>query len=99
MWFLTEQGTPRISLNRPGEKVKNLSANPACTLFLLDLANPYRYREIRGDAEIAVDPDDADWPIEWGRSTGSDLRHHDRPGETRVVSSGRTTIHAVDMSR
>jgi hypothetical protein len=32
-------------------------ANPAANLFLLDLANPYRYLEIRGYAEITPDDD------------------------------------------
>ena len=32
-------------------------ANPAANLFLLDLAVPYRYLEIRGDAEITPDDD------------------------------------------
>jgi hypothetical protein len=32
-------------------------ANPAMNLFLLDLVLPYRYLEIRGDAEISADDD------------------------------------------
>ncbi len=99
IWFLTDQGMPRISLNASRQKVKNLSANPACTLFLLDLANPYRYLEIRGDAEIVPD-DEYPFADRVGAKYGSDLRDHDRPGETRVVVTVRPTrIHAVDMSR
>src|SRR6266536_4022227 len=52
VWFLAEGDTVAFSLNTSRQKVKNLRRNPAATAFLLDLAVPYRYLEIRGDAEI-----------------------------------------------
>jgi len=50
VWFLAEDDTIGLSLNTSRQKTKNLLANPAANLFLLDLAVPYRYLEIRGDA-------------------------------------------------
>jgi PPOX class probable F420-dependent enzyme len=97
VWFLTEDGQPRISLNTARQKVKNLQANPACTLFVLDLARPYRYLEIRGDAELA-DDDDYVFADRVGAKYGADLRVHDGPGDRRVVLTIRAArINAVDM--
>ena len=57
VWFLAEDdGTVKVSLNSARQKTKNLRSNSAVNLFLLDLARPYRYLELRGDA--VVDPDD-----------------------------------------
>jgi PPOX class probable F420-dependent enzyme len=84
VWFLAEDGTVRLSLNTSRQKTKNLRANPACGLLILDLANPYRYLEIRGDAEIEPDPDYA-FADRTGAKYAADLRDRDQPGDTRVV--------------
>ena len=84
VWFITEDGTVRISLSTARQKVKNLQRRPACSLLILDLANPYRYLEIRGDAEIEPDPDYA-FADKIGATDPSDLRAMDQPGESRVV--------------
>jgi PPOX class probable F420-dependent enzyme len=97
VWFLAEGDTVRISLNTSRQKTRNLRRNPACGLLVLDLANPYRYLEIRGDA--VVDPDD-DYTFarKAGAKYGTDLREHDRPGESRVVVTIRPVrINAVNM--
>jgi PPOX class probable F420-dependent enzyme len=97
VWFLAEGTTLSLSLNTSRQKTKNLSRNPACSLFLLDLANPYRYLELRGDAEISPDPDYA-LATKVGAKYRSDLREHDRPGDTRVVVTIRPVrVNAVDM--
>ena len=57
IWFLAEDGVVKIALNTPRQKVKNLEANPAVTVFILDTANPQKYLEIRGDATLEPDPD------------------------------------------
>src|SRR5580693_7113156 len=57
VWFLAEDNTILLSLNTSRQKTKNLLANPAVNLFLLDLAVPYRYLEVRGDAEVSADDD------------------------------------------
>jgi PPOX class probable F420-dependent enzyme len=99
IWFLAEGDTVRISLNTARQKLKNMRTNPACTLFLLDIGSPYRYLEIRGDAEIGPD-DDYTFADRVGAKYRSDLRDHDGPGDQRVVVTVRPTrINAVDMRR
>jgi PPOX class probable F420-dependent enzyme len=98
VWFLADGGEPKLSLNTSRHKVRNLQQNPACSLFLLDLTNPYRYLEIRGDAVIAPD-DDYRFADRVGAKYGSDLRQMDQPGEARVVVTiAATRVRAVDMS-
>ncbi len=97
VWFLAEDDTIAISLNSSRQKTKNLIARPQCCLFILDLAIPRRYLEIRGDAEVTPDPDYA-FADRVGLKYGADLRVHDQPGESRVVV--RIVAHkvnAVDM--
>jgi PPOX class probable F420-dependent enzyme len=97
VWFLAEGDTVATSLNTSRQKTKNLRANPAVTVFLLDLAMPYRYLEIRGDAEIVGD-DDYSFADQLGAKYSSDLREHDQPGQTRVkVVIRPTRINAVNM--
>jgi PPOX class probable F420-dependent enzyme len=86
VWFLVEEGSIKISLNTARQKVKNLSANKACTFFLLDITNPYRYLEIRADADVRPDPDYA-FADRVGAKYSADLRIHDGPGDSRVVVS------------
>lgn len=98
VWFLAEGEEVRISLNTSRQKTKNLRRRPACTLLILDLANPYRYLELRGDAELEVD-DDYAFADRVGAKYGSDLRQHDGPGESRVVVTLRPVrVHAVNMA-
>jgi PPOX class probable F420-dependent enzyme len=99
VWFLADGDTLRISLNSSRQKLKNMERDPACTVFILDLANPARYLEIRGDAKLEPDPDYA-FADQVGAKYHSDLRAHDQPGQTRyVVTMVPTRINAVDMSR
>ena len=87
VWFLAEGDTVRISLNTVRQKVKNLQANPKVSLLIFDNP-PYRYIELRGDAEITPD-DDYSFADKVGAKYGADLRTRDQPGDTRVV----VTIH------
>ena len=82
-WFLAEGDTVKISLNTTRQKVKNLQANPKVSLMILG-DPPYRYVELRGEAEITPD-DDYEFANKVGAKYGADLREHDKPGETRVV--------------
>lgn len=98
VWFLAEGDTIGLSLNTSRQKTKNLMANAAANVFLLDLANPYRYLEIRGDAEISPD-DDYSFASKLGAKYSADLRAHDRPGDSRVkVVIHPMRINAIDMS-
>jgi PPOX class probable F420-dependent enzyme len=85
VWFLAEDDTVRLSLNTSRQKVKNLQRRPGCSLLILDLANPYRYLEIRGDAEIEPDRDYAFADKLGAKYQVVDLRARDNPGESRVV--------------
>lgn len=97
VWFLAEGDTVAISLNSSRRKTRNLQANPAASLFLLDLAVPFRYLEIRGDAGVTPD-DDYSFADKVGSKYGADLRVHDQPGQSRVkVVIRPVRINAVDM--
>ena len=98
VWFLAETDVVRVSLNTGRQKTKNLRANPATNLFILDTANPARYLEIRGDAQI--EPDDTySFAARVGAKYGADLQPMDGPGESRVVVTIRPVrVNAVDLS-
>jgi PPOX class probable F420-dependent enzyme len=83
VWFLFEDDKIRISLNTNRQKVRNLRRDPACTAFILDLANPLRYLEIRGDARLVPD-DEYEFAGRLGAKYGADIRTFDPPHETRV---------------
>lgn len=97
VWFLADGGEVSLSLNTSRQKTRNLVERPTCCLFILDLANPYRYLELRGDAEIRPD-DGYSFADRVGAKYGSDLRQHDGPGDRRVVVRIRPTrVNAVKM--
>jgi PPOX class probable F420-dependent enzyme len=97
VWFLAEGDTVGISLNTSRQKTKNLEANPATSLFILDVAVPYRYLELRGDAEVTPD-DDYSFADKVGAKYHADLRQHDQPGQSRVkVVIRPVRVNAVDM--
>lgn len=95
LWFLfDEDGVIKLSLNNTRQKTKNLQADPHCTLFILDPANPYRTLEVRARAEIKPDADYAFAQKVGAKYGGVDLRSNDRPGETRLVVS----LHPVKVN-
>jgi PPOX class probable F420-dependent enzyme len=83
VWFLADGDTIKMSLNTTRQKVKNLQANPACSVIITGTP-PYRYLEIRGDAEITPD-DDYEFADKIGAKYSADLRTRDQPGDKRVV--------------
>ncbi len=89
VWFLTEDDTVKFSLNTARQKVKNLQADPKASVLIFDEQSPYRYLELRGDAEVAPDPDYTFADKVGAKYGGADLRERDNPGDTRVV----VTIH------
>ncbi len=97
VWFLFKDDAVGISLNTSRQKTKNLSKRPACSLFILDPGNPFRYLELRGDAELVAD-DDYVFADQVGAKYGADLRDHDGPGDRRVVARIHPTrVNAVNM--
>lgn len=97
VWFLLDGGELRLSLNTGRHKARYLEERPRCSLLLLDLANPYRYLEIRGRARIEPD-DDGAFAARVGAKYGADLRQYDAPGESRVVVTVEPLkVHPVAM--
>jgi len=92
VWFLFDDGEVRISLNTVRRKLKNLQARPECSVFILDLGNPYRFLEIRGRARIDSDADYA-FADKVSAKYGHDLRTIDQAGESRVV----VTVEPVNV--
>jgi PPOX class probable F420-dependent enzyme len=100
VWFLAEDDALRVSLNVTRQKTRNLVANPVISLFLLDLANPLRYLELRGDADVTPD-DDYSFADRLAAKYGEgvNLREMDAPGQSRVVVTVKPVrIVAVDLS-
>jgi PPOX class probable F420-dependent enzyme len=96
--FLFEDGAVRISLNETRKKVRNLRNDPRCTFFLLDLANPMRYLEIRADAELEPDEGKA-FCARAGAKYGADFTQHDLPGEERVIVTLRPVrVNSLDLA-
>jgi PPOX class probable F420-dependent enzyme len=89
IWFLAEGDTVKISLNTAKQKVKNLRVNPKVSIIILG-ESPYRYLELRGDAEIEPDPD-YEFADKVGAKYGDDLRTRDNPGDERVVVTIKPT--------
>jgi PPOX class probable F420-dependent enzyme len=97
VWFLADGDEIKVSLNTSRQKVKNLRANPAVNLFILNSAAPTRYLEIRGDAELTDDPDYS-FAERVGQKYGADLRGFDGENSHRVVVTLRPVrVNAVDM--
>jgi PPOX class probable F420-dependent enzyme len=99
VWFLFDEGELKLSLNTSRVKTRNLRRRPQCSLFLLDLENPYRYLAVRGNARLEPD-DDHTFARKVGAKYNADLSQHDGPGESRVVVTiDSVDVYAVDMGR
>jgi PPOX class probable F420-dependent enzyme len=98
IWFLHDDGELKLSLNTARLKTRNLQRDPKCSLLLLDLNNPYRYLEVRGNARVEPD-DDYEFAQKLGAKYNADLKVHDNPGEGRVVVTiDPVNVYPVDMS-
>lgn len=99
VWFLYEDGELMTSLNTSRLKTRNLRKRPECSLFILDLENPFKYLEVRARARIEPD-DDYEFARRVGaKYDGADLSEHDNPGDSRVkVTFEPVNVHPVDMT-
>ena len=94
-----DDGDLKLSLNETRKKVRNLRRDPRFTFFILDLENPLRYLELRGEAELAPDPGKA-FCARAGAKYGTDFTAHDGEGEERLIVTLRpSVVNAVDLSR
>jgi PPOX class probable F420-dependent enzyme len=85
VWFLADGGTVKLSLSNSRQKLKNLLANPQASLLIFDPASPYRYLELRGDAEVTEDDNYAFADQVGAKYGGADLRERDEPGDVRMI--------------
>jgi len=98
VWFVAEGDQVSVSLNTGRQKTKNLLARPACCLFILDLTNPGRYLEIRGDALVSDDENFATVEKVTAKY-GANVREFDGPDDRRVVVTiTPSKINAVNIS-
>ena len=91
VWFLAEGDTVKLSLSDVRQKTKNLQANPHASLLITDPANPYRYVELRGDAEVVEDDNYAFADKVGAKYGGADLRERDEPGDVRMIVTIKPT--------
>jgi len=56
VWIKRDGDDILFSTTRGRQKTGNLAADPRISVVITDAANPYRYAEIRGSAEITDDP-------------------------------------------
>lgn len=89
-WFLAEGDTVKISLNAARQKTQNLQANPKASFLIFDPENPYKYVELRGDAELNPD-DDYEFADQVGAKYNTNLRERDQPGDHRVTVTIKPT--------
>jgi PPOX class probable F420-dependent enzyme len=98
LWFLHDDGEIKLSLNSSRLKTRNLQRDPKCSVLLLDLENPYRYLEVRGNAKVEPD-DDYEFAGKLGAKYNADVKVHDQPGESRmVVTIEPVNVYPVDMT-
>ncbi|HEX3711471.1 MAG TPA: PPOX class F420-dependent oxidoreductase [Trebonia sp.] len=91
VWFLADGDTVKLSLSNTRQKLKNLQANPHASLLIFDPASPYRYLELRGDAEVTEDDNYAFADQVGAKYGGADLRERDEPGDVRMIVTIKPT--------
>ena len=91
VWFLADGDSVKVSLSTARQKTKNLLANPAVSVLIFDPASPYRYLELRGDAELTEDDNYAFADKVGAKYGGADLREHDQPGDVRMIVTIKPT--------
>jgi PPOX class probable F420-dependent enzyme len=97
-FLASEDGTVQLSVNATRQKLRNMVENPMVALHILDIDEPFRYLELRGDATVEADDDYAFADQLGAKYGGLDLRDMDQPGEHRtVVTVSVTRVRAVDM--
>ncbi|MEO1060100.1 MAG: PPOX class F420-dependent oxidoreductase [Actinomycetota bacterium] len=88
VWYLYRDGRLQVSITTDRQKYRNLVARPAVGFFVLDPSDTWRYLEIRGDATIEPDPEQA-MVVAIVEKHGGDPAVYVRPENERVV----VTIH------
>ena len=98
VWFIYDEDELKVSLSSDRRKTDNLRKRPGCSLLILDLQNPYRYLEVRGQAKLD-EAAGAELAQKVGAKYNADLSAYDKPGDTRLaVTIEPTKVYPVDMS-
>ncbi len=86
VWFDWDGEHVKFSQTKTRQKYRNLQRNPRLALSVVDLENPYRYLEIRGEvARIEEDPN-LDFINSMAKKyLGMDKYPYHQPGDERVV--------------
>ena len=85
VWYLLDDdGKMKVSLNSARRKTQNLLRSPKVSMLFVDPANPYRYLELRGTADLAVDADRS-FRDRVGVKYDQDVSALDQPGDTRYI--------------
>ena len=86
VWFGWDGTHVLFSLTTARQKYRNLKAAPDVALSMVDVANAYRYLEIRGTVvEIADDPENAFINSMAKKYLGEDVYPWHQPTDHRVV--------------
>jgi PPOX class probable F420-dependent enzyme len=86
VWFGWDGTHVLFSQTTGRQKYRNLQANPAVALSIVDPTNPYRYLEIRGTVvEIVDDPGNAFINSMAKKYMGQDVYPWHQPTDHRVV--------------
>jgi PPOX class probable F420-dependent enzyme len=86
VWFGWDGNHLLFSLTTGRQKYRNLTANPAIALSIVDPANPYRYLEVRGTiSDIADDIDNAFINSMAKKYINEDIYPWHQPTDHRVV--------------
>lgn len=86
VWFDVEGGKVRVNSAKGRVKDRNVRANPAVALSIIDPDNPYRHVVIRGRvARIVEEGADAHIDSLAKKYLGQDTYPFRRPGEVRVI--------------
>ena len=86
VWFGWDGTHVLFSQTTGRQKYRNLQANPAVALSIVDSTNPYRYLEIRGTVvEIVDDPGNAFINSMAKKYMGQDVYPWHQPTDHRVV--------------
>ena len=86
VWFGWDGTHVLFSLTTGRQKYRNLTSSPDLALSFVDVANPYRYLEIRGTVvEIADDPENAFINSMAKKYLGQDVYPWHQPTDHRVV--------------
>lgn len=86
VWFGFDGEYIKFSQTKTRQKYKNVGREPRIALSILDLENPYRYLEVRGEVERIEDDPDNDFINEMAKKyMGKDVYPFHQPGDERVV--------------